>query len=199
MVELNSSSIISMQDHYTSWLHDNPANHHEHGSGSSVIENHLCNFSLWHLEDKARNPLATDLEIKEIKKEIDRMNQVRNDAIENIDCDIIKKYPFVTSNMMLLTNTETPGSAIDRLSILSLKIYHMNEQAIRKDADEEHRLSCKVKVRVLKQQRNDLSKALDFLVSEIIEGKKRLQLYRQFKMYNDKNLNPEIYQQKESK
>ncbi len=197
MVELNSNSIILLQDHYTSWLHYNPADHYKHED--PISENHLCNFALWHLEDKARSPLASDAEIREIKKEIDHMNQVRNDAIENIDCDIIRQYPFVTSNMMLPTNTETPGSAIDRLSISSLKIFHMTEQALRTDVEDGHRANCKIKVRVLKQQRDDLAKSLDSLISEIIDGKKRLQLYRQFKMYNDKNLNPAIYKTKEQK
>ena len=160
-----------------------------------VSKQHSLNFLLWHQEDIARSPDAGDAEIAEVKRTIDRLNQQRNDWIEKID-DWISQYlqdrGIGTSEDAPL-NTETPGSAIDRLSILSLRIYHYEEQQ-RRDAAPQHLESVRGKLSVCWTQHADLSRSLADLADDIANGRKRHKTYRQLKMYNDPTLNPYLYE-----
>jgi hypothetical protein len=160
-----------------------------------VCQQHQYNFLLWHEEDKARSPEATDAEIAAVKRRIDQLNQQRNDAIEKLDDDLIEKMETwgVRPRPRAKLNTETPGSVIDRLSILALRIYHMEEQANRIDADATHQARCADKLAILREQHKDLSRALAELVADLGAGRKRLKVYRQFKMYNDPTTNPYLY------
>src|SRR5262245_25151907 len=161
-----------------------------------VCEEHKFNFLLWHEEDIARSPDASDERIAGVKRAIDGFNQRRNDAIERID-DYLKQQ-LDTRGILAAEgarlNTETPGQAIDRLSILALRLYHMQEQLERNDADSDHLVRVQSKLDVLHTQHDDLSASLQELLSDIFSGRKRLKLYRQFKMYNDPTLNPYLYQ-----
>jgi len=152
------------------------------------------NYKLWHLEDVARDPVAQDNIIADIKRKIDKENQLRNDKIEQLDTEIDKylKLSDITPNTDEF-NSETPGSIIDRITIYSLKIYHMLEQTERKDASKEHIETCKNKLEILKRQREDLLISLKRLITDLLNGEKIHKVYFQFKMYNDPKLNPAIY------
>jgi hypothetical protein len=161
-----------------------------------VCEEHKYNFLLWHEEDVARSPDVSDVRIAAVKRAIDGINQRRNDAIEQID-DYLKQQldaRGIRAAVGAKLNTETPGQAIDRLSILALRIYHMEEQLERDDVDSDHIVRVQGKLDVLHTQHGDLSGSLQELLSDIFAGRKRLKLYRQFKMYNDPTLNPYLYQ-----
>ncbi len=147
----------------------------------------------WHLEDIVRDPQIDPVAGIELKRRIDRSNQVRTDMVEQIDDQFLLQYATVDALPNARMNTESPAWAIDRLSILMLKIYHMQEQANRNDATEEHRLKCTAKLQVLLEQQEDLSNSIDELLGEIREGKKIMKVYRQMKMYNDPSLNPVLY------
>lgn len=159
-----------------------------------VISEHLVNFRLWHVEDEARRTDVDDAVIADCKRRIDRLNQQRNDLIEQVDACIVglvaSELPPDASGRH---NTETLGSALDRLSINALKIYHMSEEAGRADAGREHVEKCAEKVRVLKEQRQDLLAAVLLLIDEYASGAKSPRVYYQFKMYNDPALNPKLY------
>ena len=161
-----------------------------------VSMQHYVNFELWHQEDMARDPDAPDSKIAAVKRAIDVLNQLRNDMIEQMDQYLLdelqnKKIKYTSETEM---NSETPGSIIDRLSINALKIYHMDEEIKRLDVTDEHRKKCSGKLSVLQDQRNDLKKSLEKLLADLSNGKKRLKVYQQMKMYNDENLNPVLYQ-----
>ena len=159
-----------------------------------VRAQHLRNFRLWHIEDTARRRDVTPDVIADCKYRIDRLNQERNDRIERVDaCLVALLSPLLPASPAPHINTESLGMAIDRLSILSLKIWHMDEQDRRTDVTPEHIASCEKKLAVLKEQRADLSLAVKHLVTEFVEGTKTPKLYFQFKMYNDPTLNPELY------
>ena len=163
---------------------------------SLVSRRHYVNFELWHQEDMARDPDAPDSKIAAVKLKIDVLNQLRNDMIEQMDQYLLdelqnKKIKYTPEAEM---NSETPGSIIDRLSINALKIYHMDEELQRLDVTDEHRKKCSGKLSVLQEQRNDLKKSLEKLLADLSNGKKRLKVYHQMKMYNDENLNPVLYQ-----
>ncbi len=162
----------------------------------AIRDNTMSNFNLWHLEDKVRRIDIADSEIVELKREIDKENQKRNNGIERIDEILISILPQLTEDEKkeLPMNSETPGSIIDRLSIGNLKVYHMNEQIMRKEVSIEHIENCKNKLNILKLQKRDLSVAFDQLMQDLFNRKKQLQIYRQFKMYNDSRLNPAIYE-----
>ena len=147
----------------------------------------------WHYEDIIRDPQIDPLEALALKRRIDRSNQDRTDLVEDIDSYFRRQYSDVTPLAEARLNTESPAWAVDRLSILALKIYHMQEQVDRKDADKEHRERCRMKLDVLLEQQKDLSTAIDQLLEDIAEGRKFMKVYRQMKMYNDPTTNPVLY------
>ncbi len=150
----------------------------------------------WHLEDIIRDPLIDPVKALEIKRWIDRSNQERTDVVEYIDSYFIDKYKDVKPSAGATLNTESPAWAIDRLSILALKIYHMREEATRTDATPEHREACQRKLDILLEQRRDLGGAITQLLADIAAGKKYMKAYKQMKMYNDPALNPVLYKGK---
>jgi hypothetical protein len=158
-----------------------------------IEENHMWNFSLWHEEDIARIKEIDSLRIVEAKRNIDRFNQSRNNAIEKIDEWILSYLEVKNIPSSESMHSETPGMIIDRLSIMSLKRYHMLEETLRMDASEEHKMTCGRKVSVLDEQIADLSNCLRLLFDHLVSGKLKFKVYRQFKMYNDPSLNPELY------
>ena len=147
----------------------------------------------WHLEDLIRDPKIDPAAALLLKRRIDTSNQQRTDMVEYIDTYFLEKYSKVVVQLTATLNTETPAWAIDRLSILALKIYHMQQEAERAGASEEHRAACSQKLMVLSEQRNDLSKAIDTLITDIENGSKYMKAYKQMKMYNDESLNPILY------
>ena len=151
----------------------------------------------WHLEDIIRDPSIKPDEALKIKRRIDSSNQHRTDVVEYIDSWYLQKFQNIAVKENATINTESPAWAIDRLSILELKIFHMQIEALRKEASEDHRRACRTKLNTLLEQRTDLSKAIDQLLVDIAEGKKYMKVYKQMKMYNDESLNPVLYSQKE--
>ena len=147
----------------------------------------------WHLEDIIRDPHINPIEALALKRRIDRSNQDRTDLVEEIDSYFRQLYSDVKPLPDARLNTESPAWAIDRLSILALKIWHMKEQTERKDADAEHIARCQAKLDVLLEQQTDLSTAIDQLLEDIGEGRKYMKVYRQMKMYNDPATNPVLY------
>ena len=147
----------------------------------------------WHLEDIIRKPSIDPKEALVIKRRIDKSNQDRTDMVEEIDDYFFQKFKDIASSNDAILNTETPAWAIDRLSILELKIYHMRIESERESADESHKLNCLEKLNVLLLQRENLSTAIDQLLTNISKGKVKAVTYKQMKMYNDKKLNPELY------
>ncbi len=147
----------------------------------------------WHLEDIIRIPDIRPDEALKIKRRIDYSNQDRTDMVEELDDYFFEKYSNPSPSKQATLNTETPAWAIDRLSILALKIYHMNEEANRKSASDEHRKKCSEKLDGLLIQRKNLSKAIDQLLENISKGRVIISSYKQMKMYNDESLNPELY------
>ncbi|MDO4994876.1 MAG: DUF4254 domain-containing protein [Bacteroidales bacterium] len=147
----------------------------------------------WHLEDLIRDPQIQPEAGMALKRRIDKSNQDRTDLVEQIDSYFRDCYKDVQVQPTATINTESPAWAIDRLSILALKIWHMREQADRRDASEEHRQRCRAKLDVLLEQRTDLSTAIDQLLADIAAGRKYMKVYRQMKMYNDPSTNPVLY------
>ena len=198
---LTSARILHLQDTLTTLWHQTD-NASPLGPGTtfedSVIAQHWQNFELWHEEDKARDPHATDAEIAAVKRKIDQLNQQRNDLTER--CDELLLAYLCQQGLPLLNaelHTETPGMILDRLSILSLKRFHTREQIDRSDVDHEHISRNSERLQVLNQQSADLSNSLDILWQRILNGERGLKVYRQFKMYNDATLNPVLYRAKE--
>ena len=150
----------------------------------------------WHLEDIIRREDIDPSEALALKRRIDASNQHRTDVVEYIDSYFLDKYKDVKTAPDASINTESPAWAIDRLSILALKIFHMRAEAERQDAAPSHRKACADKLAVLLEQRADLSTAIDSLISDIASGKKYMKVYKQMKMYNDPELNPELYSKK---
>lgn len=162
-----------------------------------VCKQHAFNYELWHQEDIARSHDVTDAEIAQVKREIDRLNQARNDHIEKID-------DWLTEQLMSMgvqpqpnakLNTETPGSAIDRLSIMALRLYHYQEQIERDGIDATHKVKVEQRTALCVEQRGDLSQSLIELLQDIESGVKIHKTYRQMKMYNDPTLNPYLYKE----
>ena len=166
----------------------------------TIEEQHLQNYLLWHEEDIARDPEVSNDEIARVKRSIDRLNQKRNDLIEQIDETILVRLNAegVGLNHNSPMNSETPGGIIDRCSIMALKIYHMEKQPRRSDVDENHLQQSSEKVKILRNQREDLFKCLFQLMDNIRNGTRHYKLYHQFKMYNDPTLNPQIYKTNQS-
>lgn len=150
----------------------------------------------WHLEDIIRDENINPVKALEIKRRIDASNQKRTDLVEYIDSWFLQQYKEVQSNDDAKINTETPAWAVDRLSILALKVYHMQIEATRESASDEHKKKCQEKLNVLLEQKKDLSLAIDQLLENIENGKVKIKTYKQMKMYNDEELNPILYQNK---
>lgn len=149
----------------------------------------------WHLEDIIRDPNIDPVEALEIKRRIDKSNQERTDLVELIDSYFLDKYTQVKVLDNAKINTESPAWAIDRLSILALKIYHMQQEVNRTDTSAEHKAECQKKLNILLEQRVDLSTAIEELLLDIESGNKYMKVYKQMKMYNDPALNPVLYSQ----
>jgi len=147
----------------------------------------------WHYEDIIRLPDINPKEALVLKRKIDASNQDRTDMVEYLDSYYLNIYKDVRVKPNAKINTESPAWALDRLSILSLKIYHMNEEATRTSASETHRNACQTKLNILLEQREDLSTAIDDLLEDIASGNKYMKVYKQMKMYNDDDLNPMLY------
>jgi hypothetical protein len=159
-----------------------------------VTQQHRANFDLWHIEDEARTPGATDAELAAVKHRIDRTNQLRNDLVEQLDSALLTWLePRGLPNPAAPLNSESPGLIIDRLSILALKIYHTREEAERNTAPPGHAERNRERLSILEVQRADLAGCLVALWSQTLAGTRRFKLYRQLKMYNDPSLNPAIY------
>ena len=156
------------------------------------LKNHIDTVQ-WHLEDIVRDPNINPLEGIALKRRIDKSNQERTDLVEKIDDYFLEKYKEVVPATDAKINSESPAWAIDRLSILELKMWHMQEEVNRQEADETHRQKCKVKLSVLLDQQVDLSTSIDELLMDIEAGRKKMKVYRQMKMYNDPSLNPVLY------
>lgn len=150
----------------------------------------------WHYEDIIRDPNIDPVAALTLKRKIDASNQERTDMVEYIDSYFLQKYSNVAVKDSAKINSESPAWAFDRLSILALKIYHMNEEATRAEASQEHRDNCQTKLNILLEQRTDLSTAIDDLLHDIENGDKFMKVYKQMKMYNDDDLNPVLYQNK---
>ena len=147
----------------------------------------------WHLEDIIRNPNIDPVQALEIKRRIDKSNQDRTDLVELIDTYFLDKYKDVKPQIDARINTESPAWAIDRMSILVLKIYHMQQEVNRNDTDDTHRINCQKKLRIMLEQSVDLQTAVDQLLEDIESGSKYMKVYKQMKMYNDPLLNPVLY------
>ena len=150
----------------------------------------------WHLEDIIRDPEIEPAEALKIKRVIDASNQKRTDLVEFIDGYFLNKYKDVKPNEKATLNSETIAWALDRLSILALKIFHMSEEANRESAEQSHKASCQNKLDILNEQKLDLSTAIDQLIDDIEKGNKYMKIYKQMKMYNDEELNPVLYKAK---
>ncbi|RRA95215.1 DUF4254 domain-containing protein [Paenimyroides viscosum] len=150
----------------------------------------------WHYEDIIRDPQIDPVAALELKRKIDASNQVRTDMVEYIDSYFLDKYKNVQVKPNARINTESPAWAMDRLSILALKIYHMQEEATRPDASEDHRAKCQAKLDVLLEQKQDMFTSISQLIEDIENGDKFMKAYKQMKMYNDEELNPVLYQNK---
>jgi cell division protein FtsB len=176
------------------WHEVEPA-HAEDGLRGKVCDLHRFNFLLWHEDDIARAPDVTDSRIAAVKRAIDGYNQARNDAIEKVDDWLIGELAArgIVASPDAPAATETPGAAIDRLSILELRRYHMREQAERADATPEHRAKAAARMDVLDAQRDHLVESLDRLLGEIFAADRPLRVFRQMKMYNDPTMNPYLY------
>lgn len=198
---IDVQTILDLQKKTVDRWHRRSVDNQYDGVFHTICQQHAFNFLLWHEEDIARCPNAADSKIAEVKRAIDQYNQSRNDWIEKID-DAITEMTVangVAPRTDAPMNTETPGSAIDRLSIMSLRLYHLNEQLERTNITAEHRASVEQKIAVCQVQQRDLAAALQSLLNDIAAGEKRHNTYRQFKMYNDPTLNPYLYEADEKK
>ena len=190
---LDTAHIAALHDLATTHWHNarHPAPQPSSPLEELILGQHRANFDLWHQEDDARDPDATDAGIAHVKRAIDEINQRRNDLVEQIDTALLHLTPAQNPSAPL--HSETPGLIIDRLSILSLKIFHTAEQTQRPDATETHKTSNHDRLAILHDQRHDLAQCLADLWAEVLAGRRRFKLYRQLKMYNDPTLNPVLY------
>lgn len=167
----------------------------ESSASHLLYRKHYIDTVQWHLEDIVRDPLIDPLAGLALKRRIDKSNQDRTDLVEQIDDYFLTAFADVDTEKNARVNTESPAWAIDRLSILILKIWHMQEEVNRTDADAAHHQKCSRKLEVLLEQEVDLSKSIDELLEDLAAGKMRMKVYRQMKMYNDPALNPVLYKQ----
>lgn len=173
-------------------------NHYENNSLEQILyDKNWIDTVQWHLEDIIRDENIDPVKALEIKRRIDASNQKRTDLVEFIDSWFLNKYKNTTPNADAKINTETPAWAVDRLSILALKVYHMDLEANRASASDEHREKCQMKLNTLLEQKKDLSSAIDQLLNDIENGLVKIKTYKQMKMYNDETLNPILYKKKE--
>jgi hypothetical protein len=200
---LSADAIVDLHDQRThTWHEAAPAAELQHewepepGSDwlAAVARQHRANFDLWHIEDEARAPGATDAEVARVKRRVDQTNQRRNDLAEELDRALLawlaaRNLPNPAAEL----NSESPGLIIDRLSILALKIYHTRQEAGRADAPPGHAERSRERLAILEEQRIDLAGCLGALWRQTLAGTRRFKLYRQLKMYNDPSLNPAIY------
>tara|TARA_A100001015_G_scaffold90871_1_gene101215 strand:+ start:3439 stop:4068 length:630 start_codon:yes stop_codon:yes gene_type:complete len=177
----------------------NPNNPFENKSFEHLLyEKNWIDTVQWHYEDIIRDPDIDPSEGMKLKRLIDSSNQDRTEMVEYIDSYFLNLYSSVTTRENAKVNTESPAWAIDRLSILILKIYHMEEESNRKDVSEDHRNNCQKKLNVLIEQREDLSDSIDQLLIDLSTGIKKMRVYKQMKMYNDESLNPVLYKKDDS-
>ncbi len=183
--------------HQTDSVDQEVNNPFEEGSLDNLLYNKVWVDAVqWHLEDIIRDPEINPEEALVIKRRIDASNQVRTDMVEYIDSYMLDKYKDIAPVADARLNTETPAWAVDRLSILALKIYHMAQEVIRTDVEPSHIEACQKKLDVLLTQRVDLSGAIEELIEDIEAGRKYMKVYKQMKMYNDPSLNPVLYADK---
>jgi len=206
---VSANEIVALHDRLAKEWHDGPCVELDPANGPAapgnqkdvhedwlrtVARQHRANFDLWHIEDQARAPGASDADIAQVKRGIDRTNQLRNDLIEELDCFLLgwlqsRRLPSPAAPL----NSEPPGMIIDRLSILALKIYHTREETSRAAAPPGHATRNQERLAVLEEQRTALAQCLDALWQQILDGQRSFKVYRQLKMYNDPSLNPAIY------
>lgn len=185
-------AIDTLQLKKTVEWHQGPYNVSQDGFLQHVEENHYCNFELWHEEDRARRDDKGCRFVYQAKRNIDAWNQKRNDLIEKMDRWLVERLPDMPNDIAM--NSETPGMVIDRLSILTLKAYHMKEEAQRESAHRSQRDRCTEKLDIIRRQHADLFEALEQLMADVMKAKRGFRIYSQFKMYNDPALNPELYE-----
>lgn len=194
------SRVVRWQDKLTRLFHQGPVELPMKPELKRLISRqHWCNIRLWHLEDQARREDVLDSVIASVKRKIDRENQQRNDAIEALDQWFLNDFAKRGWNSQGEVHSETLGAMIDRLSILSLKIYHVDEESKRRDASHSYRVESRKKLSVLKVQRRDLKLCFDALLEGIAEGRKQVKMYFQFKLYNDPQSNPALYKREKLK
>jgi hypothetical protein len=200
---LSADAIVRLHDETTAAWHARPQDSDDSSPAdpwlARVARQHRANFDLWHIEDEARTPGATDAQLADVKRRIDRTNQLRNDLAEELDRILLdwlapQRLPAEDAPQ----HSESPGLIIDRLSILALKIYHTQEEAERADCSPGHAERNRQRLAILTEQRADLARCLDLLWRETLAGTRRFKLYRQLKMYNDPTLNPAIYRNVQS-
>jgi hypothetical protein len=198
---LSAHEIAQLHDRLTAAWHIHPAEPDPSSANewlASVARQHRANFDLWHVEDEARAPGATDAELAQVKRRVDSTNQRRNDLAEELDRMLLawlaeRNLP----NSEAALNSETPGLIIDRLSILALKIWHTREESERAGSPQGHAERNRERLAILEEQRADLAHCLDHLWRDTLAGARRFKHYRQLKMYNDPQLNPAIYSRKQ--
>ncbi len=195
---IDVSLVLQLHESTVALWHEQPIENTYDGVMDLICKQHAFNFELWHEEDIARSKNVTDEQIATVKRNIDRLNQARNDHIEKIDdwlTTMLIDQKVTLANGARL-NTETPGSAVDRLSIMSLRLFHYREQLDRDDVDQAHVDLVNSRIELCEEQRMDLSQSLRELLEDIVAGRKIHKTYRQMKMYNDPSLNPYLYQAK---
>ncbi len=192
-MSIHVDELVQLQTDAVVRWHAGPFDYPLDGLLAMVCQQHEANFQLWHEEDKARCPMATDAQIAEVKRNIDRINQRRNDLIETIDDELAKQLADVSVDDDASENTETPGSAIDRLSIMAIRLFHYQEQSMRREIDDDFRQTILDRIELCGLQQSKLSTSLQELLDDLFQGRKRHQTVRQLKMYNDPRLNPAIY------
>lgn len=197
MISANANAIFQrvIGDYH---VHDEIDHPIENPYDSSSLEHLLylkcwIDTAQWHMEDVIRNPEIDPKDALYWKRRIDKQNQVRTDTVEYIDSYYLNQYKSIKPASDARFNTESPAWAIDRLSILALKVFHMEQETLRTDVAQDHIDSCQQKLNILLEQREDLSTSIDELLEDIASGKKYMKVYKQMKMYNDPSLNPVLY------